>query len=132
VEKLFDHPDLGKLIVRVVLGLIFAWFGVKMVGGGQSALVILDRPFSLLSVTLSARAWILIVSVVYLIAGILFMAGSFFKSCCAALTVTEGILVRQSVFTDPSQVDLMLLHMVLLAVCFGFIFINPGRYSASS
>jgi hypothetical protein len=111
---------------------MFAWFGVKMLGGGRSALVILDRPFPLFTVTLSERTWISVVAVVYLIAGILFMAGSFFKSSCAALSVVECVLVRQSVFADPSQVDLMLLHVVLVAVCFGFIFINPGRYSASS
>ncbi|MDR3316967.1 MAG: hypothetical protein LBS68_02800 [Puniceicoccales bacterium] len=130
--KFFDRPDFGKLVIRVVLGFIFAWFGVKMLGGGRSALVILDRPFTLFSITLAPRTWILTASIVYLIAGILFMAGSFFKTCCMALTVVELILIRQSAYVNHAEVDLLLLHVVLAAICFGFIFINPGRYSASS
>ncbi|MDR2664117.1 MAG: hypothetical protein LBB14_01115 [Puniceicoccales bacterium] len=130
MDKFFDKPDFGKLLIRVVLGLIFAWFGVKMLSGTRSALVILDRPFSLFAITLPPRSWICSVSVVYLIAGVLYMAGCFYKSCCAALTVVELVLIRQSVFADASQVDLMLLHVVLAAVCFGSIFINPGRFSA--
>jgi putative oxidoreductase len=132
VEKFFDRPDLGKMVIRVILGLIFAWFGVKMLGGGKSALVILDQPFTFLTVTLTPKTWILLTSIVYLIAGILFMAGSFFRTCCTALVFVEFILIKQSVHTDPGEIDLMLLHVVLLAVCLGFLFINPGRYSASN
>lgn len=130
MDKFLDRPDLGKLIIRMVLGLIFAWFGVKMLGGGRSALVILDEPFRFLSLTLSPRTWILCIAVTYLIAGILFMAGSFFRPSCAAIALAEAILIHQSVITNPAEVDLMLLHVVLLAVSIGFLFISPGRYAA--
>jgi uncharacterized membrane protein YphA (DoxX/SURF4 family) len=130
MDRFFDRPDFGKLLVRVVLGLIFAWFGVKMLGGGKSALVILDQPFPILSYTVAPRTWILCVAVVYLIAGILFMAGSFFRTSCVALAAVELVLIRQTIFTAPAEVDLMLLHVVLMAVNIGFLFMNPGRYSA--
>jgi uncharacterized membrane protein YphA (DoxX/SURF4 family) len=132
VERFFDRPDLGKLIIRVILGLIFAWYGVKMLGGGQSAIVVLDQPFTLFSITLSPRTWIMLASISYLIAGILFMAGSFFKSCCTALTIVELILIKQSLYARPGEIDLILLHIILAAVCFGFLFIHPGRFSANS
>jgi uncharacterized membrane protein YphA (DoxX/SURF4 family) len=132
VDRFFDKPDFGKLIIRVILGLIFAWYGVKMLGGGRSAIVVLDRPFTFLSVTLSPKTWIFLVSIFYLIAGILFMAGSFFKSCCITLTAIEFILIRQSIFAKPEEIDLMLLHVVLAAVCLGFLFIHPGKFSANS
>jgi uncharacterized membrane protein YphA (DoxX/SURF4 family) len=132
MDKFFSKPDFGKLVIRLVLGLIFAWFGVKMLSGSRSALVILDRPFSLFSLTLPPRSWIVSVAIVYLIAGVLYMAGCFFKSCCAALAIVELVLIRQSVFADASQVDLMLLHVVLAAVCFGSMFLNPGRFAARS
>lgn len=131
MDKFFDRPDLGKLIIRVILGLIFAWYGVKMIGGGKSAIVILDQPFTLFTMTFAPRTWILLVSSVYLIAGILFMAGSFFKTCCFALMIVECILIRQSFFVKPDEIDLMLLHVVLASVCLGFLFIHPGRYSAN-
>ncbi|MDR0727764.1 MAG: hypothetical protein LBF26_02615 [Puniceicoccales bacterium] len=132
MERFFDKPDLGKLVIRVVLGLITAWYGVKMLGGGRSAIVILDRPFSLFTLTLEPRVWILLIAVVYVITGILFMAGCLFKTCCAALTATELILIRQSFFVKPDEVDLLILHTVLAAVYFGFLFIQAGRFSANS
>jgi uncharacterized membrane protein YphA (DoxX/SURF4 family) len=132
MERFLDKPDFGKLIIRVVLGLITAWYGIKMLGGGRSAIVILDRPFSLFSLTLSPRTWILMIAVVYVVTGILFMAGSFFKICCTLLTVTELILIKQSFFVKPDEADLLILHIVLAAVYIGFLFIQPGRYSANS
>ncbi|MDR1437796.1 MAG: hypothetical protein LBI69_01930 [Puniceicoccales bacterium] len=103
-----------------------------MLGGGQSAIVVLDQPFTLFAITLPPRTWILLVAISYLIAGILFMAGSFFRSCCITLTLVELILIKQSTFSQPGEIDLMLLHVILAAVCFGFLFIHPGRFSANS
>lgn len=131
MERYFDRPDFGKLIIRFVLGLIFAWYGVKMLGGGRSALIIYGQPLVIFGHSIPFGIWIMILSVDYLIAGILFMAGCFFKSCCTALAIAEIILVRQTIFGNPHEVDLMLLHVILAAVCVGFLFIHPGRYSAS-
>ncbi|MDR1457093.1 MAG: hypothetical protein LBI34_03540 [Puniceicoccales bacterium] len=132
MDRFFDKPDFGKLVIRIVLGLITAWYGVKMLGGGRSAIVILDRPFSLFTLTLEPRVWILIIAVVYVITGILFMAGCFFKTCCTALTATELILIKQSFLVKPDEIDLLILHTVLAAVYFGFLFMQPGRFSANS
>jgi uncharacterized membrane protein YphA (DoxX/SURF4 family) len=133
VAKYFDKPDFGKAIIRVVLGLIFAWCGVKGIGGGRSQLFILNAPFSLFSFTLLPHTWMIFVATIYLIAGILFMAGSFFRSCCSALAIVEVLQVRQTIIcAKQGGTDFLLLHVILAAVCFGFIYINPGRYSASS
>lgn len=131
MEKFFNRPDFGKLLIRVILGLIFAWYGVKMIGIGNSDIVAFDPRFALLRLSLSTDAWTLLVAIIYLIAGILFMAGSFFKTCSGVLAVVELILIRQSILARPGMVDLMLLHLVLATICSGFLFINPGRYSAN-
>jgi uncharacterized membrane protein YphA (DoxX/SURF4 family) len=133
VAKLLDKPDFGKMVIRVTLGLIFAWCGVNGIGGGRSPLFVFNYPFSLFSFTLNPRVWILAIAVVYLVAGILFMAGSFFKSCCVVLTIVEVLQVRQIFLCGrPNAADSFVLHVVLAAVCFGFLYISPGRYSASS
>lgn len=131
MEKFFNRPDFGKLLIRVVLGLIFAWYGVKMIGIGNSDIVVFEPGFSLLRLSLSTDAWTLLVAIIYLVAGILFMAGSFFKTCSAVLTVVELLLMREAILARPESADLMLLHLVLAAICFGFLFITPGRYSAN-
>ncbi|MDR2667582.1 MAG: hypothetical protein LBB38_00875, partial [Puniceicoccales bacterium] len=58
VNRFFDKPDFGKLIIRAVLGLIFVWYGTKMLSGNRSAMVILDRPFAIFSLSLPPRMWI--------------------------------------------------------------------------
>lgn len=131
MEKFFDRPDFGKLFIRLFLGLFFAWCGVRLIGGHGVPFVDFEKAFTFLHITLPSEVWIFLISIVYLVAGILFMAGSFFRSCSGSLAIVELVLTRQSSFAHPHQLDLILLHAVLATVCIGFLFMNPGRYSAN-
>jgi len=128
LTSLTRFRDVGLLLLRIGLGLVFIFHGWPKLVAGPDRWVELGGAMAHLGITFYPLGWGLLAALGELGGGILFLLGFLFRPACAVLFFTmlvATIYLIQSTgnFTQWS-------HPVSLAIVFASMFlIGPGRYS---
>lgn len=127
-ENSYRTRDLGLLILRVGLGLMFTIHGYPKLMGGPAAWTELGEVMKLVGIQAAPTAWGFLGAAAEAIGGQLLAVGLFFRFACLALlfTMTMATIMHVSKGDGFSGYS----HAVESACVFlGLLFIGPGQYS---
>ena len=127
-ENSYRTRDLGLLIMRVGLGMMFTMHGYPKLMGGAPAWTEIGGVMKLVGINVAPTAWGFMAAASEAIGGQLLAVGLFFRFTCLALFVTMGMATIMHVSKGDNFGGYS--HAVESAFVFlGLLFIGPGRYS---
>ena len=125
----FGSEDTGKLVIRIVLGVLVAANGVMFFVNNAGAL----KAVSALLSSLGIKIWPLLVgdlvAIVKLLFGITFLLGAFFKTSSFLLGTMLLFDAACKYCLKQGFSEIVSLYIMLASVAYGFIFIGAGQYS---
>ncbi|MDR1173275.1 MAG: hypothetical protein LBJ75_03630 [Puniceicoccales bacterium] len=126
---LFNRENLGKLFIRLVLGIILAARGVMFLVGGQSSLTMLGDILSIVGVTLWPLYLGGVIAICHVVCGITVALGTFFKTS-TFLFGTFFLLEAASKYHAGNNLIGEVSYLIMLsAIMYGFMFIGSGSYA---
>jgi putative oxidoreductase len=127
-ENSYRTRDLGLLILRVGLGMMFTMHGYPKLMGGAAAWTEIGGVMKLVGINFSPTAWGFMAAAAEAVGGQLLAVGLFFRFTCLALFVTMVMATIMHVSKGDNFGGYS--HSVESAFVFlGLLFIGPGRYS---
>lgn len=127
-ENSYRTRDLGLLILRVGLGLLFTMHGYPKLLGGPAAWTELGGVMKLAGITAAPTAWGFLGAAAEAVGGQLIAVGLFFRVACLALFGT--MLMATLMHVSKGEGFSGYAHAAESAVVFlGLLFTGPGRYS---
>jgi len=125
--KLGNYKNLGLLLVRVGLGIMFIYHGFPKLAGGVSEWKNLGSNTKYVGITFLPVVWGLLSAVVETFGGFLLIIGWAFRPVCLLMLI--NLLVAVAMHLKTSGV-MGASHAIEDAVMFaGLVFIGPGAYS---
>ncbi|OIO60679.1 MAG: DoxX family protein [Verrucomicrobia bacterium CG_4_10_14_3_um_filter_43_23] len=127
--KLFNKPDFGLLLMRVVIGIVMVSHGVPKFLSGKSALENVGGAMALLGVTTYPLFWGFMAAFAETIGGVLLVIGFYFRFVSFLLAFVTG-LGAYMLYTKGMDYQSMVSHPLSLCVVFlGLLFVGAGKYS---
>lgn len=127
-ENTYRARDLGLLILRVGLGMMFTLHGYPKLLGGPAAWAELGGVMKLVGITAAPAAWGFMGAAAEAIGGQLLAVGLFFRFTCLALLFT--MLMATIMHVSKGDGFSGYSHAAESAIVFlGLWLIGPGRYS---
>lgn len=122
------YQDIGLLILRLGLGIMFLYHGTPEILGGQTAWVKLGTAMKFVGVDFAPAFWGFMAAFSEFIGGILLIVGLFFRPTCLLLLCTMAVAIFMKFGTgtglagaSPAIEDGI--------VFFSLLFIGPGKHS---
>jgi putative oxidoreductase len=127
-ENRYKTHDLGLLVLRVGIGIMFTIHGYPKLIGGPEVWEKIGGTMKLIGLDFAPTFWGLMAAVAEAVGGQLLALGLFFRFTCALLLGTMVMATVQHVGTgDAFQVYSHALEAAFLFL--GLLFAGPGRYS---
>ncbi|QJX48475.1 DoxX family protein [Hymenobacter taeanensis] len=127
-ENRYKTHDLGLLILRVGIGVMFTIHGYPKLIGGPEAWAKVGSTMKLVGLDFAPAFWGLLAAIAEAVGGQLLAIGLFFRLACALLLGTMLMATIQHVSSgDGFQVYSHALEAAFLFM--GLLFAGPGRYS---
>ena len=134
IKSTFQRPDLGLLIIRVSVGLIFIYAGYNKFLAGENTLNAIGANIKYLGLdvgtnNISTLFFGVLAAATETIGGLILVIGFFFRISSLMLFVT--MLVATLLMMDKSVPELgeFGFPMILGLVSIGLLFTGPGRYA---
>ncbi|MCR5886274.1 DoxX family protein [Hymenobacter sp. J193] len=127
-HNLYRSHDLGLLLLRVGLGIMFTIHGYPKLMGGPEKWAALGETMGTLGIHFAPAFWGFMAAVAEAVGGQLLALGLFFRVACVLLLST--MLVATISHLSAGDGFSGFSHALESAVVFaGLLFIGPGRYS---
>jgi putative oxidoreductase len=127
-ENRYKTHDLGLLILRVGIGIMFTLHGYPKLIGGPEVWEKLGGSMKLVGLDFAPTFWGLLAAIAEAVGGQLLAIGLFFRLACALLLGTMLVATVQHVRSgDDFQVYSHALEAAFLFL--GLLFSGPGRFS---
>jgi putative oxidoreductase len=127
-SKLGNYKNMGLLIIRVGLGMVFIWYGFPKLTGGIKVWEQLGGATKHTGIHFFPLLWGLSYAIIETFGGFLLIIGLAFRPICLLLTVMF-ILIAASKFGSGGGFAAAS-HAIEDAVMFaGLLFIGPGKFS---
>ena len=120
--------DLGLLIIRVGLGVLFVYHGWPKITGGPETWAWLGKALSSYGITFIPEFFGLIAALSEFLGGTLLILGLFSRTAALFMFGTMAVAVLMHIgINDPFQT---ISHPLKAAIAFlGLVFTGPGKYS---
>lgn len=126
---MFRKPDLGILIIRIVFGLVFVYYGASKFANGAAGLEGLGSTMKVFGITAYPLVFGILAAAFELIGGILVILGYKFRWGVLAILLIMVIGVIVNFDGLPSIVGKAFLTLQMAGLFLGLLFIGPGKYS---
>jgi putative oxidoreductase len=124
----YKYRDIGLLILRVGIGIMFMGHGLPKLTAGPEKWAILGGTMEVLGVSFAPMAWGFMAAFSEFAGGILLALGLFTRPACFFLLAT--MIVAASMHISKGDPFLKYSHAMEAGILFlGLIFIGPGKYS---
>ncbi|MCB1056323.1 MAG: DoxX family protein [Acidobacteria bacterium] len=128
LASLNRHRDLGLLIIRLVLGVMFILHGYPKLLGGPELWTQLGGAMAHLGIDVAPQVWGLLAALAETVGGLFLLLGLFTRLACLALTFTMIVAATMHLSTGDGLQGAS--HAIELgAVFLGLVFVGPGRFS---
>ncbi|GAB2942736.1 hypothetical protein GCM10027048_04230 [Hymenobacter coalescens] len=129
LENRYRHADVGLLLLRLGLGIMFVVHGYPKLMGGPDKWTALGEEMRHFGVHFAPTAWGLLAAVAETIGGQLLVLGLLFRWACVALLLTMVVAAVSHVASGEGFGAYS--HAVENGFVFlGLLFTGPGKYSA--
>jgi putative oxidoreductase len=128
-KSLAKHSDLGLLIGRLGVGLIYIVFGWQKLSGGQSAWTHYGHAMASLGITFMPNIWGLAAALSEFGGGILIIFGFLFRPAAAFIAFTMVVAFASTFRQHPHNFAQYSRAIEMFCVMIVFLFVGPGKYS---
>lgn len=128
-KSLAKHSDLGLLIGRLGVGLIYIVFGWQKLSGGQSAWTHYGHAMASLGITFMPNIWGLAAALSEFGGGILIIVGFLFRPAAAFIAFTMVVAFASTFRQHPHNFAQYSRSLEMFCVMIVFLFVGPGKYS---
>jgi putative oxidoreductase len=128
-KSLAKHSDLGLLIGRIGVGLIYIVFGWQKLSGGQSAWTHYGHAMASLGITFMPNIWGLAAALSEFGGGILIILGFLFRPAAAFIAFTMVVAFASTFRQHPHNFAQYSRAIEMFCVMIVFLFVGPGKYS---
>lgn len=127
-ENLGKYKNLGLLIIRIGLGIMFIYHGVPKLAGGPEHWEKLGGAMKTIGISFAPAFWGFMAAIIETFGGLLFLIGLAFRPVCILLVINL-IIAALMHFSKGAGLE-GAAHAIEDAITFlGLIFIGPGIYS---
>ncbi|KUG07665.1 DoxX family protein [Solirubrum puertoriconensis] len=128
-ENRYRYADLGLLVLRVGLGVMFTIHGYPKLMGGPEKWVAVGDAMKHFGITVAPAAWGFAAAVAETIGGQLLALGLLFRVACVMLLLTMVVAAFSHIATGEGFGGYS--HAVESGIVFlGLLFTGPGKFSA--
>ena len=128
-KSLAKHADLGLLIGRLGVGLIFIVFGWQKLSGGQVAWTHLGHAMASLGITFMPNIWGLVAALSEFAGGFLLILGFLFRPAATLIALTMLVAAVSTFREHPHSFTQYSPAIEMFCIMIVFIFVGPGKYS---
>ncbi len=122
------YRDIGLLILRGGIGVMFMFHGWPKISGGPATWVGLGEAMATFGITAFPSFWGFLAAVSEFFGGLLLAAGLFVRPACMMMCAT--MVVASSMHLAQGDGILGASHAIEMGIVFfSMLFIGPGRYS---
>ena len=126
--KFDKYRDMGLLMLRVGIGVMFVIHGFPKISGGPEFWGKLGQATSALGITFAPVFWGFMAAVSEFLGGILLITGFFFRPAAAMMLMT--MIVATSMHLGKGDGLMGASHAIEAGILFfSLLFIGPGRFS---
>jgi putative oxidoreductase len=126
-SKLGNYKNIGLLIIRVGLGVMFIYHGYPKLMGGEKMWIKLGGATKYVGIDFLPLAWGLLCALVETLGGALLILGFQFRLICILLLINLLVAAAMGLATEGLQEAA---HAIEDAIVFaGLIFLGPGKFS---
>lgn len=127
-ENLSSYKNLGLLIIRIGLGVMFIFHGVPKLSGGPEHWEKIGGAMKVVGISYAPAFWGFMAAVTETFGGLLLMIGLAFRPVCILLFI--NLIVAAVMHFSKGDGLQGAAHAIEDAIMFlGLIFIGPGLYS---
>lgn len=127
-SKLGNYNNIGLLIIRVGLGIMFIYHGYPKLIGGEEKWTKLGMAVGYIGIHFLPTVWGLLSAVVETVGGVLLIVGLAFRPVCILLLINLIVAAALHFGKGGGLEDAA--HAIEDAIVFaGLTFIGPGKYS---
>lgn len=128
LSSLSKYSDLGLLILRVIVGSMFLYYGRPMLFGGPAKWAQVGQAMGALNIHFWPAFWGFMAGFAEFFGGICLILGLFFRPMCMLLVFTMAVAANMHLRKGEGLFGAG--HAIEDGVVFlSLIFIGPGRYS---
>lgn len=134
IKSVFRHPDLGLLIIRVAVGLIFLFAGYTKFMAGETTLNTIGANIKYLGMDVGTNN----ISTIFFgvlaagsetVGGLMLGIGYMFRTSTAFLFVTMIVATLSQMDSSVPELAEFGFPMIMGLVVAGLLFTGPGRFS---
>lgn len=126
---LSKYRDLGLLIMRLGLGVMFLLHGLPKLTGGPSRWKALGGAMGNLGIDFYPVVWGFLAAVTEGIGGVLLILGVFYRPTCVLLCFVMAVATVKHIHAGDAFMGTTSYPLELAFVFFGLAFVGPGRFS---
>ena len=128
-KSLAKHADLGLLIGRLGVGVIFIVFGWQKLSGGQAAWTHLGHAMASLGISFMPNIWGLVAALSEFVGGFLLILGFLFRPAATLIALTMLVAAVSTFREHPHNFAQYSRAIEMFCILIVFIFVGPGKYS---
>jgi len=128
-KSLAKYSDLGLLIGRLGIGIIFLVFGWQKLSGGQSAWTYYGHAMASIGITFAPGIWGLAAALSEFAGGALLLLGFLFRPAAALLAFTMIVAFASTFRQHPHNFGQYSRSIEMFCIMIVFLFVGPGKYS---
>jgi putative oxidoreductase len=128
-QKTLHNPNLGLLVIRILIGAFMVYHGIPLLIGGAGTLAKIGSAMGLLGIHAYPMFWGLMCALTYVVGGVAFVAGYQFRLACALLTFVMIMAANTHWHAGDSFLYATSRPLELASFFFGLIFVGPGAWS---
>lgn len=124
---LSKYSDLGLLIIRIVLGVMFMYYGIPKLMQGTSAWEETGKAMNALHIFFWPVFWGFLASLVMALGGLCVLTGIFFRPACLFLFFVMAVAASMH-FYEHQGLSAASHAIVNAGVFLGLVFVGPGNF----
>jgi putative oxidoreductase len=128
-KSLAKHADLGLLVGRLGIGVIFIVFGWHKLSGGQAAWTHYGHAMASLGIAFMPNIWGLVAALSEFVGGFLLILGFLFRPAATLIALTMLVASVSTFREHPHNFAQYSRSIEMFCIMFVFIFVGPGKYS---
>ena len=126
--SLSKHADLGLLLIRLITGCMFLYYGTPMLFGGAEKWAQVGSAMSSIGISFWPAFWGFFAGLSEFLGGICLILGLFYRLACMFLVFTMFVAVSMHLKKGDGLFGAG--HAIEDSALFlGMIFVGPGKYS---
>ena len=128
-KSLAKYADLGLLIGRLGVGVIFIVFGWQKLSHGQAAWTHYGHAMASLGISFMPNIWGLAAALSEFVGGFLLILGFLFRPAVTLIALTMVVAFVSTFRAHPHDFAQYSRSIEMFCIMFVFIFVGPGKFS---